>query len=136
MIHSLILPMLVQVLLTLAVMFWLAYTRFSVLLRADGMKKVRKDGFPVRALNASDNFKNQFEIPVLFYALCLLMITTELESQGAVIAAWVFIAARVVHAFVHLTKNIIFPWRFLSFFISALCVVVMAVIAFINLVNI
>lgn len=125
-------PMLVQITLSVSILFWLAYSRVSRIAK-HGLVEIRKTGFPTHVNNASDNFKNQFEIPVVFYALCFFFVVTNGVTQVVLITAWVFVVARLVHASIQLTKNIIFPYRFLAFLVSALAVVVMVVLAFIKL---
>ncbi|MFN3364566.1 MAG: MAPEG family protein, partial [Allorhizobium sp.] len=39
---------------------------------------------------------NQFELPVLFYALSVLLFITEADNIVAVVLAWIFVAARYV----------------------------------------
>lgn len=129
--NPLYLPLLIQIALSVIILFWLAYSRVSRIAK-QGMKEIRKTGFPVHVNNASDNFKNQFEVPVLFYALCLFFIISGGATRTVVIAAWVFVAFRIIHALIQLTKNIIFPYRFLSFFISALALTSMLIMAFIQ----
>jgi hypothetical protein len=126
--HPLVLPFLAQIALTIAVLLWLAFTRVSVLVKKGGMAKVLESGFPARAEKASDNFKNQFELPVLFLALCLFAIVTGIIAGYLIILSWVFVGARVFHAGVQLGPNIIFPWRFGSFVLSAICVVQMLIV--------
>ena len=121
-------PMLAQIALALAVVFWLAYSRFSYIGK-HGLKKVRTDGFPLRAVNASDNFKNQFEVPVLFYALCIFFAEAGEVTTAVLFFAWAFVGLRYLHALVQLTTNVIFPWRFGFFLASTLCAVVLTVIA-------
>jgi len=125
-------PMLVQISLSVIILFWLAYSRISRISK-QGMAEIRKTGFPTHVNNASDNFKNQFEVPVLFYALCIFFVVTKGVTDTVLIAAWVFVVARILHALIQLTKNIIFPYRFLAFLISALSVVVMTILAFLHL---
>jgi hypothetical protein len=122
-------PMLVQVALSAAILFWLAWSRVSRIAK-QGIGEIRKSGFPTHVNNASDNFKNQFEVPVLFYALCVFFVVTDGVTQTVLISAWVFVVARLLHALIQLTKNVIFPYRFGAFLISALAVVVMTVLAF------
>ena len=55
----------------------------------------------------SDNLRNLFELPVLFYALALYLYVTNQVDQGYLIAAWVFVAFRVLHSAVHCTVNIV-----------------------------
>ncbi len=54
---------------------------------------------------AADNYKNLFEMPVLFYVLCLALYMTQTVSQGFLWAAWVYVALRVVHSFIHIGYN-------------------------------
>ena len=122
--HSLILPMVIQMALSIAILFWLAYSRVSRIAK-HGLGEIRKTGFPTHVNNASDNFKNQFEVPVIFYALCLLVMVAGTASQTIVMAAWVFVIGRVVHALIQLTKNVIFPWRFLVFLLTVIALIVM-----------
>ncbi len=124
--HPLILPMLIQMALSIIILFWLAYSRVSRISKL-GLAEIRKTGFPNHVNNASDNFKNQFEVPVMFYVLCLLIIVAGTTTTVIIVAAWVFVIGRVIHALIQLTKNIIFPWRFLMFLITVLALIVMLV---------
>jgi len=51
------------------------------------------------------NFNNQFEIPVLFYVVCTLYISLNIESLLAIVLAWGFVVLRFIHAYIHLTYN-------------------------------
>lgn len=55
----------------------------------------------------SDNLRNLFELPVLFYALAIYLFVTTQVDQGYMIAAWIFVAFRVLHSAVHCTVNIV-----------------------------
>jgi len=126
--HPLVLPFLAQIVLTVIVLLWLAFTRVSALTRKGGMEQIRKSGFPPRAEKASDNYKNQFELPVLFLALCLFAIMAGITTGYLIVLAWIYVGARVFHAAIQLGPNIIFPWRFASFVLSAICVVQMTIL--------
>ena len=53
------------------------------------------------------NLANQFELPVIFYALAVLLIATKNVTTIDIIAAWVFVAGRVIHSLVQcLTDNV------------------------------
>ena len=60
---------------------------------------------PAAVSNPSDNLKNLFEIPVLFYALVLFLFVTNRVDVLYLGAAWVFVAFRVAHSIVHCTFN-------------------------------
>jgi hypothetical protein len=53
------------------------------------------------------NLANQFELPVIFHALVVLLIATGRVTTIDVIAAWIFVAGRVIHTLVQtLTDNV------------------------------
>jgi hypothetical protein len=54
---------------------------------------------------APDSFRNQFELPVLFFAVVLLIHATKLADLAYVALAWAFVASRYVHAYIHCTYN-------------------------------
>jgi hypothetical protein len=80
---------------------------------------------PPRVANPSDNLKNLFEIPVIFYALALLLLVTARVDAIHLTAAWVFVAFRVLHSAVHCTINVVML-RFTLYLISTLAVWFMA----------
>ena len=65
------------------------------------------------------NFSNLFELPIVFYAICLYLYVTGTVDQIYVIAAWVFFVARVLHSIVHCTINRVM-WRFKLYVLAAL----------------
>jgi len=60
---------------------------------------------PEAAAKASRHFSNLFEAPTLFYAACLAAMVTHDGSLMLLILAWAYVAARVVHALIHLGGN-------------------------------
>ena len=64
------------------------------------------------------NLKNLFELPVVFYALCLYLYATGSVDSVYVTAAWIFLAFRIVHSLIHCTRNIV-KLRFLSYAVAA-----------------
>jgi hypothetical protein len=59
---------------------------------------------------------NQFELPVLFYAVSVLLFITEADNLVALVLAWVFVAARYLQVVMHLMGNL--PLRRLSFMLG------------------
>ena len=55
----------------------------------------------------SNNLKNLFELPVIFYALCLYLYATGQVDDIYLMAAWVFFGMRVVHSLIQCTVNIV-----------------------------
>ncbi len=62
---------------------------------------------PPNVSNPSDNLKNLFEIPVLFYALVLYLFITKQVDTVYVNAAWLFVVFRILHSAVHCTFNLV-----------------------------
>jgi|SRR5882672_2508082 len=76
---------------------------------------------PPEVSNPSDNLKNLFEIPVIFYTLALYLFVTSQVDRAYVTAAWIFVALRALHSAVHCTVNIVML-RFYLYLISTLAV--------------
>ena len=74
---------------------------------------------PPAVANPSDNLKNLFEMPVLFYATCLYLYVTGQVDSVYVTAAWAFTALRFVHSAVHCTVNIVLLRFWIYFAASA-----------------
>jgi hypothetical protein len=110
-------PMIGMMLLTAVVWFYM-YAR-----RIPAMRKARK---PAQVYTTPDavnysayNLKNLFELPVLYYALCLVLYVTAMVDQTYVVAAWLFFVFRVLHSIVHCTSNVVVV-RFALYSVSAL----------------
>jgi|SRR5690606_11987752 len=54
---------------------------------------------------ASDNYNHLFELPVLFYVLCLAALATGHIPAWLPVLAWVFVGLRVVHSAIQCTYN-------------------------------
>lgn len=52
-----------------------------------------------------NNLTNQFELPVLFIAGCIALYATGNAGPVAVLLAWLFVASRLVHAYIHLSRH-------------------------------
>jgi len=105
---SILLPLFVQVVLTLVLAFMLAGARMPPLLRGDIRPEqvaLRQPNWPTRTLQIGYAFQNQFEVPLLFYGLVILALVTKQADLLFVVLAWIFVASRLVHAFVHVTSN-------------------------------
>lgn len=53
----------------------------------------------------ADNFRNLFELPVLFYALCLAIFTTGQLSPALLLLCWLFVITRCLHSWIHCSYN-------------------------------
>ncbi len=117
-------PLLIQVGLTFFVLFTLFFRRVTEFNR----RRIHPNTVPTRSqltealtdsAAASDNFRNQFEMPVLFYLAVVLALTLLLQDPLLASLAWTFVLLRIGHAFVHLSYNRVMH-RFYLFAMSAL----------------
>jgi hypothetical protein len=74
---------------------------------------------PATVNNASNNLKNLFELPVLFYVLCVLLLVMQRVDAAYLYAAWAYVGLRAIHSLVHCTVNIVNA-RFTAYFLSSL----------------
>ena len=106
---SIILPVIALVLLTAVVWVRLYVERIRELkqrrIDPQSLATSASAGQTMQRVQASDNFKNLFEVPVLFYALCAVLVSAQHVSSFFVIGAWVYVALRYLHSFIHLTYN-------------------------------
>ncbi len=131
---SLVYPVLAQVLLTFIVYIRLGQVRYRALRRrAVGPDAVLSDqAWPDYARKVSNNLRNQFESPVLFYVLC--GVATFVAATHVLMAAlaWVYVIVRFVHFVIHTTTNH-YPHRAFVFSISLAILVVMWVLIVLHL---
>lgn len=106
-------PFFATILLTLIVWVYMYIRRISFITKQKiDPKDLAISGMlaeisPPNVSNPSDNFKNLFEIPVLFYVLVLYLFATNQVDTIYVNAAWIFVAFRVLHSIVHCTFNLV-----------------------------
>ena len=103
-----LLPLFVEVLLTFGVMFGMMYFRTTTLRSGETRFEdisLREPNWPRRATQFGYAFANQFELPVLFYVLTILVIIAHHADLLFVLLAWIFVLMRVLQAVVHVTNN-------------------------------
>lgn len=101
-------PMVVHFVLVAALYALLGWRRRQAMLSGKVQPdqwKLRSGGEPEISATVSNSVMNQFELPVLFHAVCLALYVTAGASFIAAILAWLFVALRYVHAFEHVTRN-------------------------------
>jgi hypothetical protein len=76
----------------------------------------------IKDTRASDNFRNLFEIPVLFYVAIFAIQASGLTNTAYLVLAWGYVAARYVHSYIHCTSNIVMN-RFYAFLTSCFCLI-------------
>ena len=126
--YRLIYPMFAMVLLTFIVLIRMFRTRTqsvaSGAVKASYYKTYQGDTEPEAAQKLTRHFSNLFEAPTLYYAACLGGLTMQVNDLAFLILAWVYFLTRLVHAYIHLGKNKIYP-RIYAYFSSWLVLLAM-----------
>ena len=117
-------PFFAAMFLTLVVWVYMYARRIPFIVRSRlSPAQMRPEEFarlsPPAVANPSDNLKNLFELPTLFYALCLYLYVTRSVDLTGVLLAWCFVALRALHSLVHSTFNRV-PLRFIVYAASSL----------------
>ena len=105
---SVLLPVFVMIGLTFALLLGMVGARRSALVSRETRIKdiaLGQPNWPVRATQIGNCYRNQFELPVLFYALIAIALPIRHADLVIVILSWVFVVTRFVHAGVFVTSN-------------------------------
>jgi hypothetical protein len=107
-IQMVLLPVFVQVGLTFALLLTMVGARRQTLVK--GETKIRnialgEPNWPKRTTQISNCYRNQFELPVLFYALIALALPLRHADLLVVLLSWVFVITRFLHASIFVTSN-------------------------------
>ena len=122
---SLLLPMLAQIGWTFLIYVWLTIARQRAVQRGEvEYGSFARGEEPHEVARITRNLANQFELPVIFYAVVVLLVTLGQVTWVDVAAAWIFVAGRVLHTLVQtLTDNV--PLRGQVFMVNFLAAMVL-----------
>ena len=107
-VQMVLLPVFVLVGLAFFLLLWMATARGQALKgRETSLKDIAlgQPNWPTKTTQIGNCFSNQFEIPVLFYALIALALPLHKADLFIVLMSWVFVVTRLVHAGVFVTSN-------------------------------
>ena len=103
------LPLVALAALTLAVWVRMYQLRFAEMARAGvAPQQLALSGPKADALRdtrASDNFRNLFELPVLFYAGVLVVLVLQLHDHVFLWMAWAYVVLRTLHSLIQCSYN-------------------------------
>lgn len=107
-VQMILLPVFAQVGLTFALLIGMVFGRRNALV--SGETKIRdialgEPNWPKAATQIGNCYRNQFELPVLFYALIALALPLRHADLFIVLMSWVFVVTRFAHAGVFVTSN-------------------------------
>jgi hypothetical protein len=129
-ITAVLLPVFVLIGLTFVLLLQMGSTRVASLRTGEvkmGDIALGERNWPKRALQLQNAFHNQFEVPVLFYVLVAFALITRKADMLFVVLAWMFVASRLVHAYIHTTSNRVM-WRFQAFVVGVMILAAMWII--------
>ena len=126
---ALIYPVISMIGLVFIVWIGVYFTRIRAFVRGEVTmdsfaRHEQQSGLPQYVILLGENFTNQFELPVLFYLLVVLIYLSNLNIDPYVGLAWGFVLFRVAHTLVHTTYNIVLH-RLLTYWIGAIFLWVM-----------
>lgn len=132
---NIFIPALILGIYTMLFFFYLGFTRRNAVLNRDidpGYYSTFSGGEePKRLQVLSRHAANLLEMPMLFYAVVLMIHVSASTSSLFVVLAWAFVGLRFVHAFVHLGSNFVLH-RFLVFALSVAVLLTMWVLLLIR----
>ncbi len=120
-------PMLAQILIPLVVLV-LNGMRKSKDVRSGNFDREKaamdNEAWSKATVLTSKNLANQFQFPVIFYVLCIVLANLDAVDKIVLSVAWLFVTARYVHAYVHVSSNYV-PVRLRAFILSVLLLFVL-----------
>jgi hypothetical protein len=103
------LPVLAMVALTIAVWLRMYFTRIGEMKR----ERIHPQAVALSAqaaarfadTRAADNFRNLFELPVLFYLAVVVAVLRDQVTAPTLALAWAFVVLRIVHSLIQCGSN-------------------------------
>jgi len=137
--ETIFIPFLGMMLLTIVVWTYMYYLRMTHIIRnrIDPQKLSSTDRYkeviPEAVNLPSENLINLFELPVLFYAVCLYLYVTVQVDTLFLILAYGFLLTRIGHSYIHCTYNNV-TQRFYVYAVSSVLLWLMILIASVKLI--
>lgn len=133
--NSIFLPIVVQTLLILWLYILLNQRKQQATSQGqvdESRRGLFDDAWPESVIKVNNCIRNQFEVPVLFYVLCIALSALNAVGWLVLACAWLFVASRIAHAIVHTGSNIV-PVRRRLFMVGTVLVIVMTVLLLLRL---
>jgi len=122
-------PLLAHIVLVFVLMFLMGRSRINELkLKKTHMSDIAlgQPNWTTKTTQISNSFNNQFQMPVLFYVVILLLLLTKQSDPWQLALAWAFVAFRYLHAIIHITSNRV-THRFYAYLIANALLLIMIV---------
>jgi len=89
--------------------------------------------WPENVVKISNNIGNQFESPMLFFALTVIYYLTNSVNEVVITLMCIYALSRYIHAYIHVTTNYV-PHRFKAFFVGMLILLGLSIWQLLNLI--
>ncbi len=120
--HAIFLPTLAMVALTFTVLAVMFRRRVAQMKRdrvhPQAVATSQQTAVLFTDVAPADNFRNLFEMPVLFYLAIVVAAMTDQVTTPVLILAWGYVFARILHSAIHCTYNKVMH-RFRAYALSA-----------------
>jgi hypothetical protein len=130
-------PVIIQIALTVFVYTLLGARKLNAFkARTVDLRKAALDNsaWPDDVRKVSNNIQNQFQLPVIFYVLCLAFLVTDSVSLIVMILSWGFTVSRVAHSYVHVGSNHV-PTRSRFFMMGCICLILLSILLTLHLLS-
>jgi len=120
-------PVFAQVALTFALLVWTGSSRVAALRAGEVRMRdvaLAQRAWPDRVRQIGNALNNQFETPILFYVLVVLAVHARRADLLFVAMSWLYVLARLVHAYVYATSNVV-ARRFQVFLVGTMVLMLM-----------
>lgn len=124
------LPVVIQIVLTIFLYAHLAIAKAQAAKQGlvnEDRRALHADAWPDSVIQINNCVRNQFEVPVLFYVLVILLWITNGVNLYVYFFAWAFVFTRIVHASIHVRSNYV-PLRRKVFILGGVNVMALTVL--------
>lgn len=105
---AIFLPLLANMLIVLVLYYLLGVRKKRACRQGtvdDQRRALHADAWPDDVMQVNNCIRNQFELPLLFYVLGVILWALNAVNLWVLVAAWAFVLLRCCHAYVHTGSN-------------------------------
>jgi len=108
--NDIFLPAIALMLWTFIVSMRMVFDRVTAAKKGDVDPRYYKtyrdnSGVPEHIIKFGNHYNNLFQMPMLFYVLTVMIYVTQKIDFVFLGLAWLFVATRIIHTFIHLKRN-------------------------------
>jgi len=124
-------PLLIQIILVMVLYILLGIEKSKAVKAGSVDRKktaLHNDAWPDHVLRVSNNIRNQFETPILFFVLSMVFFSLKSVDVTVLILCCAFVVSRIVHSYIHVTSNYV-PKRRGVFMVGCVILIVLIFLA-------